>query len=92
MIKWNKGNPDCAFMTSYVGEVVTTYARLVEVFGQPHFTGGDKVNSEWIIDFNGDIATIYDWKMPETPTDDYNWHIGGHNRKVVALVEALVSV
>lgn len=92
MTKWKKASHGDANMTSYVGEVVTTYARLVEVFGRPHYTGGDKVNSEWVIKFGNDVATIYDWKMPETPTDDYNWHIGGHNRKVVALVEALVSV
>lgn len=80
-------------MTSLMGEVNTTYARLVEVFGQPLSGSGDgKVNSEWIIKFaNGEVATIYDWKMPETPTDDYDWHIGGHKRWVVAQVAALVA-
>ena len=80
-------------MTSFVGEVNTTYARLVEVFGQPLSGSGDgKVNSEWIIKFaDGNVATIYDWKLPETPTDDYNWHIGGHKRWVVAKVAALVA-
>lgn len=80
-------------MTSLMGEVNTTYARLIEVFGQPLSGSGDgKVNSEWIIKFaNGEVATIYDWKMPETPTDDYDWHIGGHKRWVVAQVAALVA-
>lgn len=80
-------------MTSFVGEVNTNYARLVEVFGQPINGSGDgKVNSEWIIKFaNGEVATIYDWKELETPTDDYNWHIGGHKRWVVAVVNALVA-
>jgi hypothetical protein len=80
-------------MTSLMGEVNTTYARLVEVFGQPLSGSGDgKVNSEWIIKFaNGEVATIYDWKLPETPTDDYDWHIGGHKRWVVAQVAALVA-
>lgn len=91
MTKWKRASHTDAYMTSYVGEVVTTYARLVEVFGKPHFTSGDKVNSEWIIKIGNDVATIYDWKMPETPTDDYPWHIGGHNRKVVALVNKLVN-
>ncbi len=80
-------------MTGFLGEVNTTYARLVEVFGQPLSGSGDgKVNSEWIIRFaNGEVATIYDWKEPVTPTDDYNWHIGGHKRWVVAQVAALVA-
>ena len=80
-------------MTGFLGEVNTTYARLVEVFGEPLSGSGDgKVNSEWIIKFaNGEVATIYDWKLPETPTDDYNWHIGGNKRWVVAQVAALVA-
>ena len=80
-------------MTSFLGEVNTTYARLVEVFGKPLSGSGDgKVNSEWVIKFaDGNVATIYDWKLPETPTDDYNWHIGGHKRFVVARVAALVA-
>ena len=83
---------DCN-MTSFLGEVNTTYARLVEVFGEPLSGSGDgKVNSEWIIKFaNGEVATIYDWKEPVTPTDDYNWHIGGNKRWVVAQVAALVA-
>lgn len=80
-------------MSSFVGEVSTTYARLVEVFGKPISGSGDgKVNSEWIIKFDdGMVAAIYDWKEPMTPTDEYDWHIGGHNNKVVARVAALVG-
>lgn len=92
MIKWKKATRAECNMTACVGEINTTYARLVEVFGPPHITGGDKVNSEWIIKFNtGEVATIYDWKMPYTPTDDYDWHIGGHKSGVVAKVLALVG-
>jgi hypothetical protein len=80
-------------MTGFLGEVNTTYARLVEVFGQPLSGSGDgKVNSEWVIKFaDGNVATIYDWKLPETPTEDYSWHIGGHKRFVVARIAALVA-
>lgn len=80
-------------MTGFLGEVNTTYARLVEVFGEPLSGSGDgKVNSEWVIKFaDGNVATIYDWKEPSTPTDDYNWHIGGHKRFVVARIAALVA-
>jgi hypothetical protein len=83
---------DCR-MTALMGYVNTTYARLVEVFGKPISGSGDgKTHSEWIIKFaNGEVATIYDYKMKETPTDDYDWHIGGNKKWVVAAVNALVA-
>lgn len=82
-----------ASMTSLMGEVNTRYERLVEVFGTPINGSGDgKVNSEWIIRFaNGEVATIYNWKTGTTPIDDYDWHIGGHKKWVVAAVSALVA-
>jgi hypothetical protein len=93
MSKWKKADPSDRGMTCLMGYVNTTYARLVEVFGQPISGSGDgKVNSQWIIKFNnGEIATIYDYKEPITPTDDYDWHIGGHKRWVVAKVASLVA-
>lgn len=80
-------------MTSLMGYVNTNYARLVEVFGRPISGSGDgKVNSEWIIRFaNGEVATIYNYKTGTTPTDDYDWHIGGNKKWVVAAVSALVA-
>ena len=81
-----------ANMTGLVGYVTTTYADLVETFGKPQI-GGDKTNSEWIIKFaDGEVATIYDWKMPETPVFDYEWHIGGNNSKVVERVAKAIGV
>lgn len=80
-------------MTALMGYVNTNYARLVEVFGRPISGSGDgKVNSEWIIRFaNGEVATIYNYKTGSTPTDDYDWHIGGNKKWVVAAVSALVA-
>ena len=81
-----------ANMTGLVGYVNTTYADLVKVFGQPQ-QGGDKTNSEWIIRFaDGQVATIYDWKMPSTPVYDYDWHIGGNTSAVVQRVAAALGV
>ena len=90
-MKWSKAARGDCNMTCLQGTVNTTYARLVEVFGVPHITGGDKVNSEWLIKINGQVATIYDYKEPITPTDDYDWHIGGHKKLVVELVNRLVT-
>ena len=73
--------------TSLQGTIATTYDRLVEAFGEPNGNPGDKINSEWILKFpDGTIATIYDWKLSQTPKDLYDWHIGGHSKKAVSSV------
>ena len=69
--------------TSLQGYIKTTYDDLVEVFGEPRYTGGDdKVTTEWDLEFEVDdeyvVATIYDWKLDKTPFGEYRWHIGGH--------------
>lgn len=68
--------------TSYKGIIRAYYHELVEVFGEPdHGPNGrdlDKVTCEWDLEFeDGTVATIYDWKEPETPFGLYDWHIGG---------------
>lgn len=76
--------------TSYKGSVKTFYSDLVEAFGEPTFDFRDdldKVNCEWNLRFeDGTVATIYDWKMPETPMGLYEWHIGGRDYKAVEKV------
>ena len=69
--------------TSLQGYIKTTYDDLVEVFGEPRYTGSDdKVTTEWDLEFEVDdeyvVATIYDWKLDKTPFGEYRWHIGGH--------------
>lgn len=57
----------------------TSYARLVEVFGEPTFRGDlDKVQAEWVLRFaDGTIATIYDYKDCVAPEQVTDWHVGG---------------
>jgi hypothetical protein len=83
--------PIKAHGTSLQGYITTTYDKLVETFGAPNGGSGGKINCEWILKFpDGTIATIYDWKLPQTPKNLYNWHIGGHNKKAVsAVLEAM---
>jgi hypothetical protein len=67
--------------TSLVGYVRTTYAKIVEVFGEPDHRGGDKTTVEWALQFDdGTVATIYDWKEYRTPKEVYDWHIGGFSK------------
>lgn len=86
-------NHEDAYMTGLQGYVNTTYERLYKVFGEPLTESADgKVNSEWIIKFaNGEVATIYNYKTGTTPLYEYDWHIGGNKRWVVAAVSALVA-
>ena len=62
----------------------TTYAQLVEAFGQPTFnpedSGDGKVNFEWVFEFNGEVFTLYDWKTYDvqyTINELTTWNIGG---------------
>lgn len=80
--------------TSLQGYVTTTYDALVSLLGQP-LKGSDdhKVTCEWILEFNnGDIATIYDWKVSSTPKNLYNWQIGGFNHKAVDLLKEAINM
>jgi hypothetical protein len=86
-----KADPHQATGTGLVGKVLTTYADLVNTFGEPTLHGGDKVNVEWVLNFidkNGDetIATIYDWKEPSIPMGETLWNIGGKNRDAYIVV------
>ena len=78
--------------TCLQGYVETTYAKLVEVFGEPQ-GASDKTTAEWFVQFgDGTIATIYDWKVHESPMDKYSWHIGGFNKQAVYLVQKALEV
>lgn len=55
-----------------------TYDDLINIFGEPVFKGGDKINFEWVVEFDGDIFTIYDWKYPDANfVKDKLGHDGG---------------
>ncbi len=77
--------------TYLVGSIHTSYAELVDAFGEP-LPGDDyKVSSEWIIrdTLSGKVFTIYDWKETDLYREDLptvekfrssgrtTWHIGG---------------
>jgi hypothetical protein len=76
--------------TSLQGYVTTTYADLVQTFGEPTRDGdGYKVDAEWIITFaDGVVATIYNYKDGRNycgedglaVEDITEWHVGGYGR------------
>ena len=79
--------------TCLQGYIETTYEELVNVFGEPTSLRGDKVTVEWTILFSdGTVASIYDWKLSETPMGTYRWHIGGMSQHAVKCVKDCMPV
>ena len=92
--KWRRGGEING--TSLKGYIETTYDELKSVFGDPYYgpdADGDKTTCEWVITFkDGKVVTIYDYKAGEvTPTDLYDWHIGGNSPKVLDYVATLMA-
>lgn len=80
--------------TSLQGYVNTSFDHLVSVLGEPERYGpGGKVQVEWTLQYGPHVMTIYDWKeygrRPESVRD---WHIGGHNREVIHIVNDILGV
>jgi hypothetical protein len=84
--------------THLQGYVNTTYAKLVEAFGEPNVEpDGYKVQAEWnLVTSAGDVVTIYDYKQGACyrgdddgiPVEDVtDWHVGGHRPVVTTWVE-----
>lgn len=85
--------------TSLQGFVLTTRQHLETEFGIPsEYTipfESDKVTTEWVIKFDdGNVATLYDWKLPRQPSfyQMYNWHIGGTSPLAVDLVYRAIGM
>ena len=69
--------------SSLKGYVNATYEELVGLLGFPTFnepSGDDKVQVEWVVEYKGEIFTIYDWKtFSRYYTENVleRFHIGG---------------
>ena len=70
------------------------YDDLVDIFGPPTYyneSGDGKVQKEWVVEFNDELFTIYDWKtysVYETKNTLDTWSIGGKS-SASGLVEYL---
>jgi hypothetical protein len=86
------------------GHITTSYANLVDVFGEPMKDGFDdyKSDAEWVVQFeDGSVATIYNYKngmnycgSEGTPTHRIkDWNIGGYDTAVVTyIIDALKEI
>ena len=64
--------------TSGAGYIDATYNQLIKVLGEPTFdtpSGDNKVQKEWVVEFEGNIYTVYDWK-----TYDVNYTMNELNK------------
>ncbi|MBT59999.1 MAG: hypothetical protein CMA63_00420 [Euryarchaeota archaeon] len=98
-------NPESG--SSLQSYVTTTYDKLYNLFGTPSYSTGDpydKVQTQWAIDGKvyftdeyGDKdyetikATVYNWKTGGTPTEEYEWHIGGTCYEAVEFIEEILN-
>lgn len=75
-----------ASMTHFMGHrIEATYAQIEKVFGKPQYEDIDgKVSAQWVLETeNGELGTLYDWKVGFDATvwnsRTIQWHIGSHN-------------
>jgi hypothetical protein len=96
VIRVNTGNRryrDAGGGTGLMGYVDTTYQNLIATFGEPGDGDGYKFHAEWILSTPAGVATIYDYKESQPVEDVTNWHVGGHNARVITYVEdALIGL
>ena len=81
--------------TCLIGYVKTDYQTLQEKLGEPlkGHSGDGKVTCEWVVEFDDNsVGTIYDWKVSETPTNTYNWHVGGRGINVLDKVSKFLNL
>ena len=85
------------------GYLAISYARLVEIFGEPNI-GNDgpksKTDAEWKIKFpDCTVASIYNYKNGKNYEGDNGlavediteWHVGGKTKKSLTLIKQVLQ-
>jgi hypothetical protein len=81
--------------TSYSGVIRASYRELVDALGLPTYnepSGDNKTQVEWVIEYKGDIYTIYDWKTYDllyTLEQLDVFHIGSKRKPATDFIVAL---
>jgi len=83
-IKFDVGSQVDTAGTSKRGSIVTTYNKIVSVFGTPSERMSDNIYNAWYIEFTAEndayyaeegdvkyvIASLYDWGAPSDPAEN----------------------
>ena len=66
---------------SKMGVLRASYYEIVEKFGDPELVCSDdnKVRVEWVLESNGRVITIYDWKETSPVEFVTTWSVGGRS-------------
>ncbi len=85
---------------SLQGYIAAEYDKLVEKLGEPTDGDGEKVDAEWLIQFDDKtFATIYNYKDGVNylgtsglrVSEITDWHIGGSNKTAADRVHELFA-
>ena len=84
LIIYKDGEAPCTGGTFKVGTIYgASYDQLWNYLGEPTIdspSGDDKTQVEWVVEFNDELFTIYDWKTYDrhyTKNSLTTWSIGG---------------
>jgi hypothetical protein len=62
---FNSENVPSTDGSGLAGYLKTTYNKLTNTLGEPTWnspSGDDKVQVEWVVEYGGELYSIYDWK------------------------------
>jgi hypothetical protein len=85
---FNEENVPNTSGTHLQGYINATYRELVNLLGEPTFdepSGDNKTQVEWVVEFEGNVFTIYDWKTYDREFTEYDldrFNIGGKGSAV----------
>ena len=83
------GNANATCLKGYVQRNIS-FEGLKELFGEGEYGGGGKVQHEWVIQIDGVLCTIYDWKISGDVESNTSWNIGGHKAEAADKVNEVV--
>tara|TARA_R110000824_G_scaffold212432_6_gene398645 strand:+ start:277 stop:582 length:306 start_codon:yes stop_codon:yes gene_type:complete len=70
-----------------------SFIELVQKLGTP--TNGDtdgKTHNEWVLDIDGCVVVLYDYKWDGSNPGKHTWHIGGHGAMAVVALERFLRI
>lgn len=100
---YRKENKDGTTRTGrgYIGKIECSYEKLIELFGESIGPSADnKCSNVWFILLdNGEIVTIYDWKISKLylkekglkPENITQWNVGGKKKEHLLDLQKIIE-